>query len=179
MNTMKMRLHDWRKRLVSNLPNEHRDRDLVATRCGWRRSVSARLPLALLVAAVVIGNAVAQSFSDIEGKWTLKKKHPRYGEVTQTVEFKNNSFTYRVVDKENSTVLYARGKASVEKIGPFKVIKLTEIEGGERESDLWPTNDDRTIVYSTGWNTLTVALNFDRERPDEEVESQKYTKVKQ
>lgn len=76
-------------------------------------------------------------------------------------------------------MLYARGKASVEKIGPFKVIKLTEIEGGEHESDLWPTNDDRTIVYSTGWNTLTVALNFDRERPDEEVESQKYTKVKQ
>lgn len=179
MNTMTMRLNEWRKRLVSMLHNEHRAGNLGATRCGRWRSVSAGLPLALLVAAVVTGNAVAQSFSEIEGKWRLTRKDSRYGEVTQTVEFKNNSFTYRVVDKENSTVLYARGKARVEKLGPFKVIKLTEIEGGQSENDLWPTDDDRTIVYSVGWNTLTVALNFDRERPDEEVESHRYTKVKQ
>ncbi|NLH74596.1 MAG: hypothetical protein GX456_16225 [Verrucomicrobia bacterium] len=178
MKTMTMKLQDWRKRVVSMLRNEHRDWNLVRTRHGCR-GVSARLPLALLVAAVVCGNVVAQSFSDIEGKWTLKKKDPRYGEVTQTVEFKNNSFTFRVVDKENSTVLYAKGKASVEKLGPFKVIKLTEIEGGQSENDLWPTSDDRTIVYSAGWNALTVAVNFDRERSDEEVESQKYTKVRQ
>lgn len=176
---MKMRLNEWRERLMSMLHNEHRAGNLGATRFGWRRSVSAGLPLALLVAAIVGGNAVAQSFSEIEGKWRLTRKDPRYGEVTQTVEFKNSSFTYRVVDKENSTVLYARGKACVEKLGPFKVVKLTEIEGGQSENDLWPTDDDRTIVYSVGWNTLTVALNFDRERPEEEVESQKYTKVKQ
>ncbi|MGC8991650.1 MAG: hypothetical protein ACP5MD_16160, partial [Verrucomicrobiia bacterium] len=155
MKTMMMKLQDWRNRFATMLRNGHRERDLVGTRCGRRRYVSAGLPLALLVAVAVCGGAVAQSFSEIEGKWTLKKKDPRYGEVTQTVEFKNNSFTYRIVDKENSTVLYAKGKASVEKLGPFKVIKLTEIEGGASENDLWPTNDDRTIVYSTGWNTLT------------------------
>ncbi|HOK79029.1 MAG TPA: hypothetical protein PLW35_15060, partial [Verrucomicrobiota bacterium] len=63
---MTIKLQDWRKRVVSMLRNEHRDWNLARTRHGCR-GVSAGLPLALLVAAVVCGNVVAQSFSDIEG----------------------------------------------------------------------------------------------------------------
>ena len=120
-----------------------------------------------------------QSFSDLKGKWTLKKKSNRWGEVTQTVVFKDNQFTYKVASKDGDTLLYAKGKVKVEKLGAFKVMKLTDIEGGNSESSLEAINDDREMIYSTGWNTITVAVNFDRTRDNEETEADTYNKVKE
>ncbi len=139
------------------------------------RSILLLTLLGLLLPGTVLG----QSFSDIQGKWTLKKKSSRWGEVTQTVEFKNNQFTYKVASKEGDTLLYARGDAKVEKLGPFKVMKLTNVEGGYSESGLQATDDDRTIIYTTGWNSITVAVNFDRDRDGEDTEADTYTKVKE
>lgn len=157
-----------------------RSPQISAKRRAVRSLISWMAPIVGVVALTSLAiTAVAQSFSDVEGKWTARKKDPRYGEVVQTVEFKNNTFTYRVVTKDNETLLYAKGKASVDKLGPFNVIKLTEIEGGNSEYDLWPANDDRTVVYVRGYNTLTAAVNFDRDRPGEEPEAVTYTKVKQ
>jgi hypothetical protein len=124
------------------------------------------------------GSALGQSFSDIQGKWTLQKKTDRFGDATQTVEFKDNAFTYKVTSKEGDTLLYAKGKAKVEKLGPFNVVKLTDIEGGNSESNLQSVDDDRTIIYSTGWNTLTVAVNFDRSRDGEDTTADTYNKAK-
>ena len=137
--------------------------------------------ITLLVAVVGLaasGAAWAQSFSDIQGKWTLKKKSSRFGDVTQTVEFKDNAFTYKITGKDGDTVLYAKGKAKVEKLGPFSTVKLTDIEGGTSESNLQAAGDDRTVIYTTGWNTLTVAVNFDRSRDGEDAESDTYNKEK-
>ncbi len=128
--------------------------------------------------ALAAGSALGQSFSDIQGKWTLNKKTDRFGDATQTVEFKDNAFTYKVTSKEGDTLLYAKGKAKVEKLGPFNVVKLTDIEGGNSDSNLQSVDDDRTIIYSTGWNTLTVAVNFDRSRDGEDVAADTYNKAK-
>jgi hypothetical protein len=116
--------------------------------------------------------------SELQGKWTLKKNSDRWGDVTQTVEFKEDAFTYRVQSKQGDTLLFAKGKVKVEKLGPFKVMKLTDIEGGYSESNLEATNDDRSLVFIKGWNTLTLALNFDRDRDGEQAEADTYTKAK-
>ncbi len=121
----------------------------------------------------------AQAMSDLQGKWTLKKTSDRFGgEVTQTVTFKDDSFTYNVKSKTGETLLHAKGKVKLEKLGPFKVMKLVDIEGGYSESSLEATNDDRMIIYTTGYNTLTVALNFDQSRDGEAAEADTYTKAK-
>jgi len=39
----------------------------------------------------------------------------------------------------------------LEKLGAFKVAKLTDIQGGYSEDNLEPTNDDRDIIYITGY----------------------------
>jgi hypothetical protein len=139
------------------------------------RSILLLAVLGLVLPCATLG----QSFTDIQGKWTLKKKSNRWGEATQTVTFKDNKFTYKVTSKDGDTLLYARGKAKVEKLGSFKVIKLTDIEGGNSESNLDAINDDRELIYSTGWNTITVAVNFDRARDNEDTEADTYSKVKE
>ena len=130
----------------------------------------------LLGTLSVVGQTAANA--ELQGKWTLKKNSDRWGEVTQTVEFKDAGFTYRVQSKQGDTLLFAKGKVKLEKVGSFKVMKLTDIVGGYSEDNLEPTNDDRDILYVTGWNSLTLALNFDRERNDEKAEADTYTKAK-
>jgi hypothetical protein len=132
--------------------------------------------LGLLGTQTAVGQTAAPS--DLEGKWTLKKSSERWGDVTQTVEFKNDGFTYRVQSKQGDTLLFAKGKVKVEKLGSFKLMKLTAIEGGYSETNLEATNDDRDILFMKGWNTLTLALNFDRERDGEQTEADTYTKAK-
>ncbi len=132
--------------------------------------------LGLLGTVGLVGQA--PSASDVQGKWTLKKNSDRWGEVTQTLEIKDTGFTYRVQSKQGDTLLFAKGKVKLEKLGSFKVMKLTDITGGYSEDNLEPTNDDRDVIYMTGWNTLTVALNLDRERNDEKAEVDTYTKAK-
>jgi len=130
----------------------------------------------LLLNPSLLGQTAANS--EIQGKWTLKKNSDRWGEVTQTVEFKDATFTYRIQSKQGDTMLFAKGKVKLEKLGSFKVMKLTDIVGGYSEDNLESTNDDRDIIYLTGWNTLTVAMNFDRDRMDEKAEVDTYTKAK-
>ena len=130
----------------------------------------------LLLNLSVLGQTAANS--EIQGKWTLKKNSDRWGEITQTVEFKDTSFTYRVQSKQGDTILFAKGKVKLEKLGSFKVMKLTDIVGGYSEDNLESTNDDRDLIYITGWNSLTVAMNFDRDRMDEKAEADTYTKAK-
>ena len=139
-------------------------------------TLAAITAFGLLGTLSVLGQTAASS--EIQGKWTLKKNSDRWGEVTQTVEFKDTSFTYRVQSKQGDTILFAKGKVKLEKLGSFKVMKLTDIAGGYSEDSLEPTNDDRDIIYLTGWNSLTVALNFDRERSDEKAEVDTYSKAK-
>jgi len=136
----------------------------------------AALALSLLGAS----SAVAQSTTtaDLQGKWTLKKNSDRWGEVTQTLELKDDAFTYRVQSKQGDSLLFAKGKVKVEKVGAFKVLKLTGIEGGYSEGNLEATNDDRDVLFVRGWNTLTLGLNFDRERDGEQAEADTYTKAK-
>ncbi len=132
--------------------------------------------IACVLAMVATTTSRAQSFSDLQGKWEMKKKTARFGEATQTLEFKDQKFTYKVVSKDGETLLFAKGKAKVEKLGPFNVVKLTDIEGGRAETDLQAVDDERTIIYATGENSVNFAMNFDRSREGEETECSTFTK---
>lgn len=142
--------------------------------------MNPRILSVALTAAILLGaSALAQSVSDLQGKWTLKKKSTQFsGEVTQDLEIKQDTFKYKVTSvSSGSVVLAASGKLKVEKVGPFKVMKLTDIVGGYSETDQQAVNDDRDIVYLKGWDTLTLGLNFDRERDGEDTVADTYTKV--
>jgi len=139
------------------------------------------LPI-ILGAALVLSSAnlFGQTLTELQGKWTLKKQSDRFGgEIVQTLQVKDDQFTYKVQSKAGETVLYAKGKVKVEKLGAFKLLKATDIQGGYSETDLQAVNDDRTIIYVATANTLTLAMNFDQEREGEKAEADTYTKAKQ
>jgi hypothetical protein len=119
--------------------------------------------------------ARAQSFSEVAGKWSLTKKNS-WGDTLQKLELKDDKFSYKESDQSGATLLVARGDAKVDRLGPFKIMRLTNIEGGYSEGLLEPVNDDRVIIYTKGWNTLTVALNFDAYRDGEEARADIYKK---
>jgi tRNA(Phe) wybutosine-synthesizing methylase Tyw3 len=140
-----------------------------------------QLPI-ILGAALVLSSAnlLGQTLTELQGKWTLKKQSDRLGgEVVQTLQIKDDKFTYRVQSKAGETVLYATGKVKVEKLGAFKLLKATDIQGGYTETDLQAINDDRVIIYVATASTLTLAMNFDQEREGEKAEADAYTKVKE
>jgi hypothetical protein len=138
-----------------------------------------RTVVTLIAAALVsfLGgvSVSAQSFSDIAGEWSLTKK-TAWGDVTQKLELKDDKFSYRETDTEGAALLVARGKVKIERLGPFKVMRLTNIEGGYSAGALEPTYDDRVILYVKGWNTLTLALNFDAYRDGEQAKADVYKK---
>lgn len=136
------------------------------------------LALATLLGVMGTSAVFGQALTDLQGKWTLKKNSDRYGDVTQTLEVKDNAFTYRIQNKSGDTLLYAKGTVKVEKLGPFKCAKFTDIQGGNSEDSLEAANDDRTALYSTGWNSLTFAMNFDAYRDGEDPSADTYTKAK-
>lgn len=138
----------------------------------------ASLLLVTLLAVSAAPAALGQSISDLQAKWTLKKNSDRWGDVTQTLEVKDDAFTYRVQNKAGDTLLFAKGTVKVEKLGPFKCAKFTDIKGGYSEDAVEAINDDRVAIYATGWNSLTIAMNFDAYRDGEDPSADTYTKVK-
>jgi hypothetical protein len=128
-----------------------------------------------LVTFLGSASACAQSFTEVAGKWSLTKK-TSWGDVTQKLELKDDKFSYRETDEDGAALLVARGNVKVERLGPFKVLRLTGIEGGYSDGALEPTYDDRVILYVKGWNTLTLALNFDAYRDGEEAKADVYKK---
>ena len=140
-----------------------------------------QLPI-ILGAAIVLSSAhlLGQTLTELQGNWPLKKQSDRLGgEVVQTLQVKDDNFTYKVQSKAGETVLYAKGKVKVEKLGAFKLLKATDIQGGYSETDLQAINDDRAIIYIATTNTLTLAMNFDQEREGEKAEADTYTKAKE
>lgn len=136
------------------------------------------LALVALLGLLGTSTTLGQALTDLQGKWTVKKNSDRYGDVTQTLEVKDSAFTFRIQSKAGDTVLYAKGSVKVEKLGPFKCVKFVDIQGGYSESNLEAINDDRTGIYATGWNTLTLALNFDAYRDGEDPSADTYNKAK-
>lgn len=64
-------------------------------------------------------------------------------------------------------MIYATGEAKTEKAGDLRILKLTDIKAGESENNIADIYDDRTIVYRTGYRTLTLATNFESYRDEE------------
>ena len=132
--------------------------------------------LAFITLLFLVAATPAQSASELNGKWSMKKKTD-FGEVTQQLEFKDESFTFRIINSEGNTAFFARGKVKLEKLGSFKAMKLSDIQWGESESDLQSSEDERNIIYSIRYSNLILAGNFDKERDNEEPSADSYSKV--
>jgi hypothetical protein len=125
-----------------------------------KRITQILLTLALFTSTSVLANDLER----LAGKWSVNKTSDEGQKFTQVIEIKKDKLTFKILGEDKAVRLYAEGTIKLEKLGPFSVMKVTDIKGGQSENDLSPVDDDRTLIYQLGYDTWTVASNFDKER---------------
>jgi hypothetical protein len=122
--------------------------------------------LAFLSLLIAFGSsaAFAGDLESLAGKWSVKKTNDNGQSYTQTVSFKKDKFTFKIVGSDDKTYLYAEGDVKVEKLGTFKSIKFSNIKAGRSADELEPVDDDRTSIYKLEEGNFTLASNFDKDR---------------
>jgi hypothetical protein len=135
------------------------------------------LILGLTCLALAATTAGADEWDKLNGKWTAKKSNDDGRSWTQVIEIDKGKFKFRILSSSGDLRLHAEGDVKQEKLGPFNVLKFYNIKGGESADTLEPVDDDRTVIYQLGYDTLTVAADFDKER-ETPPSADKYTKSK-
>lgn len=126
-----------------------------------------RFALTLLTSTLLLsGSLLADDLQRLAGKWAVTKTSDDGQKYTQIIEIKNDKLTFKVLGEDKSLRLYAEGSIKLEKLGPFNVMKVSDIRGGPNENDLSPVDDDRTLIYQLGYDTWTIASNFDKQRDE-------------
>jgi hypothetical protein len=121
--------------------------------------------ISVLVAASLLVRA--DDLEKIAGKWSVSRTNEEGQAITQTIEIKKDKLTFKIIGSDGNVRLFAVGDVKLEKCGVFNVMKVTNIKAGESESEANPVDDDRTLIYQLGYNTWTIASNFDKEREQE------------
>jgi len=121
---------------------------------------------ALLLGVVLCSTALAAEIDAVQGKW--KADQELNGQkVVFHLDVKGDKFRFEAKSSDGASLMIAKGKVKVEQNGPFKTLVLHGIEWGQNESDLQPVDDTRSYAYVSGWQSMTLAGNFDRERDNE------------
>lgn len=106
----------------------------------------------------------AGDLENMAGKWTCVRTNESGTICTQSLEINKDKFTFRITDADKNTMLYAKGDVKVTKSGDFHCATFENIQGGRSENDLNDVDDDRHCVYVLDNDTLTIGLNFDKDR---------------
>jgi len=118
----------------------------------------------------------ADDLDALAGKWVAERKDDQGRVFKQVIEINKNKFKFQLSRDGDERGLYAEGDVKAETLGTFKTLKFYNIQGGRSASDLQPVDDDRTVIYMLGYNELTTAVNFDKERQEPPMVT-RYTKA--
>jgi hypothetical protein len=139
-----------------------------------------RVAVVVTLAVGLLPQAFAAEPSQLEnlqGTWSGKRTTENGAELTQTIEVAGDKLTYTLANADNEVRLFAKGTIKADKLGPFLVMKLTDLQAGRSATDTQAVEDERTTVYRLAEDTLILASNFDKERENQKptVESYKRT----
>lgn len=118
----------------------------------------------------------ADEWDKFNGKWTAKKSNDERS-WTQVIEINKGKFKFRMLSTTGEVRLYAEGDVKLEKHGPFNALKFHNMKAGESADNIESMDEERTVIYQLGSDTLTVAADFDKER-ETPPSVDKYTKSK-
>ncbi len=133
--------------------------------------------LLLICLALAATTSRADEWAKFNGKWTAKKSNDEGRSWTQVIEINNGKFKFRILSTSGETRLYAEGDVKLEKHGPFSALKFHNMKAGESADTIESVDEERTVIYQLGSDTLTVAADFDKER-ETPPSVDKYTKSK-
>jgi hypothetical protein len=137
--------------------------------------------LLILAAGIVFttlgsATAFAGDLDALAGKWVAEHNDAQGRNVKHVLEITKNKFKLQMIRVADERAMYAEGEVNAEPLGPFKTARFYNVQGGRSPSDLQPLDDERTVVYTLGYNEMNMAVNFDKERNEPAV-AMKFTKA--
>ncbi len=130
----------------------------------------------LLCSSLITLSATAGDLESLAGKWVADRKDDQGRALKQILEITASRFKFQLSREGSDRALYAEGEVKAESLGPFKAARFYNIRGGESADDLQPVDDERVVIYMLGYNELTTAVNFDKERQEPPMVT-RYTKA--
>jgi len=118
----------------------------------------------------------ADALDSLQGQWTVKKS--RDGEsFSQVLEITKDQLTFKMLSNGGDLRFFARGSVQTEKLGPFNVLKISNIEAGASADEAKSVDDVRSSVYLIDEGTLTLASNLDKPRENQPPTLDIYTRT--
>ena len=117
--------------------------------------------------AVCATPAFGDDLEALAGKWSVQKTNDDGQRYTQQIEIKKDKFTFKITDKDGDTMIYAEGKAKLEKAGPFSTISFTDIQAGQSAGQLDAIDDTFTSIYKLDGDTWMLVMNFDKDHGEQ------------
>jgi hypothetical protein len=121
--------------------------------------------------------AESAALAKLQGKWSAKRASDSGQETTLVLDIRGGTFTFKLMRADDEVRFFAKGAIRAESLGPFNVIKITDVQAGRSESDTEAVNDERTSVYVLGDDILTLASNFDKERENQKPTLDIYKRI--
>lgn len=103
---------------------------------------------------------------NLHGKWSLKRTSDDGEPVVSKLVFKKDTFQFRMMTEGGSTVIYAEGKAQIEKTGNVQVIMLSEIKAGQSDSETQSVDMEYQAPVRVSYKTMYLASGLDEERDE-------------
>lgn len=130
----------------------------------------------LLFAGAALAADSAPTLDSLQGKWSTSRTNQQGEKFTQAIEFKRDKLTFQLRSENNEVRFVAKGNITLEKMGPFNVFHLTELETGRSMDELQFVDDPRAYVFSLRDNKLSIASGFDRQRKNEPPQADTYVR---
>src|SRR5512138_71078 len=123
--------------------------------------------LCFSLSVVSLTSAESSGIDALLGAWSGKRTNQEGQVVSQLLEFKKDSMMFRITGADGELQFFAKGAAAVQKLGPFQVLKITDIRAGRSEDSTDAIDDERMSVFVVNGDTLTLASNFDKVRANQ------------
>ena len=136
------------------------------------------IALTMVFAVAPVASAADSRLLDrLQGTWSGKRTSDNGTELTQTIEIAGDKLAYTLANSDREVRLFAKGTIKVEMLGPFHVMKLSDIQAGRSATDSQAVEDERTTVYILDEDTLTLASNFDKDRQNQKPSVDTYKRT--
>jgi len=134
--------------------------------------------LSVSLSVVSITAAESSGVDALLGSWSGKRTNQDGQVVSQLLEFKKDSMTFKITGADGELQFFAKGTVAVQKFGPFQAVKITEIRAGQSEDSTEAVDDERMSVFVVNGDTLTLASNFDKVRANQPPRAEAYSRSK-
>ncbi|MBI1839386.1 MAG: hypothetical protein HYR88_00845 [Verrucomicrobia bacterium] len=131
----------------------------------------------LCVSAIVSTAAESPELSKLQGLWNAKAVSSSGQEVHHALEIKGDKMTFKLMNANHELRLVAKGSVKTERLGPFNVLQLSDLQAGRSEDQTEAVNDDRSSIYTLEDENLILVSNLDKQRDGQKPNLTIYTRA--